>query len=350
MTLHSQTRNQIKATILSCLLGLAATAPAMAAVSAAKTKDGVTAFKSTVLVNSGEIKADSLIRTEGSARLREELAAVQIGFIPNPLGEVTFDRQTLTKKLGNLARDVVMPERITVKRNGAILKGAEVKAKIIEVCQQHCDDELDIDLSRVPANLVLPGNINNWEITSNSENTLGMKLLVLTAETDGGPFRQLLQIRVTRTVEAAQLTRLAKPGETLGKDMIKPKKVVLKSDQATAPVSYKEALGKGLGRFKSAGTLLRPTDLSESTSLDPMQGISTIASTQAKPSDRASLMVKPGENVDFHVSSGNLSLKIPAKAVVGGNPGDEITLINLQNKRRIKGVITEKGTVEYAKN
>lgn len=322
----------------------------MAAVSAAKTSDGITAFKSTVLINTGEIKADSLIKTEGNSRLREELAAVQIGFIPNPLGEVTFDRQTLQKKLGNLARDVEMPERITIKRNGSILKGTEVKKKIVELCQQGCDDDLDIDLSRVPANLVLPGNISSWEINSNSENTLGMKLLVLTAETDGGPFRQLIQIRVTRTVEAAQLTRLAKPGETLTANMIKPKKVVLKSDQAAAPVSFKEALGKDLGRFKSAGTLLRPTDLSESVALNPMQGISTIASTRAKASERGSTMVKPGENVDFHVNSGNLSLKIPAKAVVGGNPGDEITLINLQNKRRIKGVITEKGTVEYAKN
>lgn len=62
------------------------------------------------------------------------------------------------------------------------------------------------------------------------------------------------------------------------------------------------------------------------------------------------MMVKPEQMLIFNVNSGNLSLKIPAKAVSGGNPGDEITLINLQNKRRIKGVITAKGTVEYAQN
>ena len=59
-------------------------------------------------------------------------------------------------------------------------------------------------------------------------------------------------------------------------------------------------------------------------------------------------LIKPGDNVEFRVNSGALSLSIPAKAVQGGNSGDEIELINLKNKRRISGVITEKGIVEYA--
>jgi hypothetical protein len=36
--------------------------------------------------------------------------------------------------------------------------------------------------------------------------------------------------------------------------------------------------------------------------------------------------------------------------VQGGSEGDEITLINMQNQRRIRGVIKEKGRVEYAQN
>ena len=59
-------------------------------------------------------------------------------------------------------------------------------------------------------------------------------------------------------------------------------------------------------------------------------------------------LIKPGDSVEFRVNSGALSLSIPAKAVSGGNSGDEIELINLKNKRRISGIITEKGIVEYA--
>jgi len=332
-------------------MGLALCSNAGAAINATKTSDAVTSFKSTVLVNSSEIKADSLIKNDADQRLREALAAVQIGFIPNPLGELVIDRATLQKKLGNLIRDISVPEKITIRRNGSILKGSDVREKIVQFCQQKTDAKLDIDLSRVPTNMVLPGNATSWDVTTASDNTLGMKLFVVTAETDGGPFRQLIQIKVSRSFEAAQLTRLAKPGEVINAGMLKSKKMVLKSDQGTIPLSYEEALGKSLGRFKSAGTMIREIDLAEAvTEPCEMTGVKTIATNKAGPAEKASLMIKPGSSVDFLVNSGNLSLKIPAKAVSGGNPGDEITLINLQNKRRIKGFVTEKGTVEYAKN
>ncbi|MDD3148135.1 MAG: flagella basal body P-ring formation protein FlgA, partial [Candidatus Riflebacteria bacterium] len=348
--MHNQIKSEIRATILSCFLGISLVMPVSGAISAAKTSEGVTSFKSTVLVSSGEIKADSLIKSEGNSRLRQELADIQIGFIPNPLGELIIDRETLQKKLGTLSLGVEMPEKVTIRRNGSILKGTDIKARIIELCQQNSPDKLEIDLSRVPNNLVLPGNASNWDLTTTSENVLGMKLFVLSADTDGGPFRQLIQIKVTRIVEAAQLARLAKPGETISAGLIRPHKVTLKSDQASVPVTFNEAIGKSLGRFKSAGTILRSSDLASENNCKTTLPVHTIASNQAGPAERASMMVKPGANVDFHVNSGNLSLKIPAKAVSGGNPGDEITLINLQNKRRIKGVVTEKGTVEYAQN
>lgn len=348
--MHSQIKHEIRTTILSCILGIGVIMPVSGAISAAKTSEGITAFKSTVVVSSGEIKADSLIKTDGNSRLREELSAIQIGYIPNPLGELTIDRETLQKKLGTLSMGVDMPERVTIKRNGSILKGSDIQARIVELCQQNSPDKLEIDLSRVPKNLVLPGNAASWDLNTNSENVLGMKLFVLTAETDGGPFRQLIQIKVNRIVEAAQLARLAKPGETISEGLIRPHKVTLKSDKANVPLTYTEAMGKSLGRFKSAGTILRSSDLASEEGCKTTLPVHTVASTQAGPAERAAMMVKPGTNVDFHVSSGNLSLKIPAKAVSGGNPGDEITLINLQNKRRIKGVVTEKGTVEYAQN
>ncbi len=343
-------KSSIATLVLGSLIGIGTCLPANAEISAARKVADATEFKANVLVKSGEIKADSLIKNDIDSQLKEELAAIKIGYIPNPLGELIIDRQTLQKKLGILSRNVVMPERVTIKRNGALLKGSDVKARIIELCQGKSSEALDIDVSRVPSTLILPGNAINWDLNTSSDNILGMKLFALTAETDGGPFRQLIQVKVSRSVEAAQFTRLARPGEVISGDLIKPQKITIKSDQANLPLSYSEALGKSLGRFKSAGTVLRNSDIATKPVEPQTEMVHKVASTQARAVERAALLVKPGANVDFQVKTGTLSLKIPAKAVSGGNPGDEITLINLQNKRRIKGVVTEKGTVEYAQN
>jgi flagella basal body P-ring formation protein FlgA len=346
----------IQKTLFGCGIALLCCSQVSAAIRIPSTKEQITALKSTVLVSGSEIKADCLIKSEASQELRDNLAAIQLGHIPDPLGELVLDKTDIQRKLGNLATGLSIPERITIRRAGAMLKGVDIAGRISALCKSADADDLAVDLSRVPANIVLPGALQNWEINTNSENTLGMRLFVLTAQTDGGPFRQLIQVRVSRVVEAAELTRLARPGETISSSMIRKKKVEVKSDQSNIPVTYAEAVGKCLGRFKSPGTVLRSGDLS--------MGASNICrnndKSSIKPADRSenfvtassrdAWVIKPGESVDFHFNSGTLSLKIPARAVQGGSEGDEITLINLQNQRRIRGVIKERGRVEYAQN
>ncbi|EKD84306.1 MAG: hypothetical protein ACD_39C00121G0001, partial [uncultured bacterium] len=159
-----------------------------------------------------------------------------------------INKADILRKLGKLAINLTIPEQITIRRAGAILRGSEVGERINKVCHNQVEDELAIDLSRIPANIVLPGELQSWEISTNSENTLGMRLFVLTAQTTGGPFRQLIQVRVGRVVEAAVLVRLAKPGEMVSSEMIMKKKIEVKSDQSNVPVTYAEAVGKCLGR------------------------------------------------------------------------------------------------------
>lgn len=319
-------------------------------------REQIAAIKSTVLVNSSEIKADCLIKNEVSSEIREKLATIQLGHIPDPLGELILDKTDIQRKLGDFASKLAIPERITIRRAGIILKGSEISQRITAICQGSGAEDLSIDLSRIPGNIVLPGTLQAWKVSTNSDNTLGMRLFVLTAQTDGGPFRQLIQVRVSRIVEAAELTRLARPGETISSRMIRKKQVEVKSDQSNIPVTYAEAVGKCLGRFKSAGTILRSSDLSTGPG-NICKNIDKSSFNRDDQSDnparamgRAAWVIKPGENVDFHFNSGTLSLKIPARAVQGGSEGDEITLINLQNQRRIRGVIKEKGRVEYAQN
>ena len=260
------------------------------------------------------------------------------------------------------AESDVQPATIVAKpasRPSPYLKTSEIKSRIEEICQAETTDQLSFEYSRLASNLILPGNLISWDLTSNSDNEVGMRVFALEAQTEAGPFRQLIQVNVSKTVEAAKLATLIKPGEVITEEMLIPVTITVKNDKNT-PVAYKDLIGKTLDRFKSAGTIVRPSDLSnglravkkqiaKAESNDSTAHTTTaMASASSKSIEEENWLIKPGENVEFRVNSGSLSLSIPAKAVQGGNNGDEIQLINLKNKRRISGIITEKGVVEYA--
>lgn len=334
------------------LLGLSSS-PTLAATSELKSPIKAT-LKSSALVSQSEISADCLIKSDCKANLRDELASIQIGYIPDPLGELILEQSELRERLGSVAERVELPKKVVIKRQGAFLKGSEVVRKIVEICNPESNADIEIDSSRVPNNIILPGNLQTWELTPNSENRLGMRLLTLTAQTDGGSFRQLIQVSVVRIIEAAQLTRLARPGELVDNGMISKKRVELKSEQANLPLSYDEAVGKCIGRFKSAGTILRSSDLSngENNICATKNRKSTTGGDQAPANlrDRKSWVIKPGDQVEYHFANGSLELTFPARAIEGGQPGDQINLINLRNQKKVQGIITDKGQVKYAKN
>jgi flagella basal body P-ring formation protein FlgA len=312
-------------------------------------------LKNSALVTRSTIQADCLIKSECSDAITGELAGIQLGYIPDPLGELVIEEKELRAKLGKFASQLYLPEKVTIKRRGSILKGSIVKEKIKEICQTNSENELKIDISRIPTNIILPGNLIKWEIKPNSDNLLGMRLFNLSAETDGGKFRQLFQVNVARIIEAAQLTSLAKPGQTLTKNMISKKKVEITSEHTNLPLTYQQALGKCLGRYKSPGTIVRNSDVSNKTQnicLDQRANKKSFNTHRRikNRTNRANWAIKPGEEVEYHFENGTLALTLPAKAVEGGAIGDEINLINLKNHKRIKGIITDRGRVEYAKN
>ena len=319
-------------------------------------------LKRSAVVAGSIVNADSLVRN-ADENLTKELANIQLGNIPNPLGEIVLDKESISQKLGDLADSVEIPDNVTIKRLGTALNSDYVKSRIEEICQSNTDDRLTFDYSRLSSIIVLPGNIISWNVKSNSSNELGMRLFALEAETEGGPFRQLIQVNVSKTIEAAELCQLVKPGEVITEEMVKPVPLTIKSEKNNTAVYYKDVIGKTLDRFKSAGTIIRNSDLSKSDSVKSNkarkttskaegyrtpQALNMMSATMRNDAITDSFLIKPGENVEFRVNSGALTLSIPAKAVQGGNSGDEIELINLKNKRRITGVVTEKGVVEYA--
>lgn len=351
----------LNSSIITLLIGLSLNTPAIAAMKKNNTSFTPVTLKSSVVVSGSTVNADSLVRN-ADEKLTKELANIQLGNIPNPLGEITLDKETISYKLGDLADSVKIPENVTIKRLGSVLKSEYVKQRIMELCQNNNDDELNFDFSRLSSSIILPGNVLSWNVTSNSSNELGMKLFSLQAETESGPFKQLIQVNVSKTIEAAELCQLVKPGEEITEDMVKPVPMLIKNEKNNTAVSYKDVIGKKLDKFKSAGTIIRNSDLAKSDyvktakvkksktaeGIRTPQTLNMMSATMKNDAIVDAWLVKPGDSVEFRVNSGALSLSIPAKAVSGGNSGDEIELINLKNKRRISGIITEKGIVEYA--
>ncbi len=343
------------------LIGISINSPVMATMKKQGNTSTPVVLKSSVVVAGSNVNADSLVRN-ADENLTKQLATIQLGNIPNPLGEIVLDKDSISQKLGDLANSVEIPNNVKIKRLGASLNGEYVKSRIVELCQNNSEDKLIFDFSRLSSIIVLPWNVISWNVKSNSSNELGMRLFALEAETEGGPFRQLIQVNVSKTIEAAELCQLVKPGEVITEDMVRPISVTIKNEKNNTAVSYKDVIGKTLDRFKSAGTIIRNSDLAKTDTVRTAsskksrtaegirtpQALNMMSATMKNDDIIDTWLIKPGDNVEFRVNSGALSLSIPAKAVQGGNSGDEIELINLKNKRRISGVITEKGIVEYA--
>ncbi|HEY9069691.1 MAG TPA: flagella basal body P-ring formation protein FlgA [Candidatus Ozemobacteraceae bacterium] len=345
--------------------------------------------KSTVLVNDGRIDASMLVGSEAAPSLREALSKIPVGFISEPLGTIVLHRNELAQKLGSLAAMFDLPQRVQVLRKGAMLGGDVIGAKVREMCLEGLDQippaEIQIDLSRVPHHVVLPAALDEWKLTQLSTNRLGMRLFQLEARCGNEQVRQLIQADVCRVIRAAKMRRLAKRGECVTAADLVETSVRLRNDQPNPPVSLETAVGKQLANIKSPGTMLRESDLAaicpaeasaspatdelrqamsgpaadphrESPALPGETGPepSFLANPRSLPAASAKpagdLLVKSGDKVEFTVRSGNLNLVVPAKALQNGRAGEAIRLINLQNNRPIKGIITAEGKVEHVTN
>jgi len=345
--------NSTGKTILSSviLLTLAVLPGKLQAATSEPSSPARATLKSSALVSQSEIKADCLIKADCNSEFRNELANIHLGVIPDPLGELVISETELRNKLGKMSGRLDLPKKVVIRRQGAFLKSTDVIAKIKTICNPDQNPNIEIDTSRIPNNIILPGNLQSWALSANSDNRLGMRLFSLTAETDGGKFRQLVQVSVVKIIEAAELTRLAKPGELISSEMIGKKRVELKSEQANLPMRYEDVVGKYLARYKSAGTILRSTDLAkDAENVCKTKNGNLPRKTSNFSNNRENWVVKPGEEVEFHFANGTLNLNFPARAMEGGQVGDQINLINLKNQKKVQGVITEKGRVEYAKN
>ncbi|HNW34478.1 MAG TPA: flagella basal body P-ring formation protein FlgA, partial [Candidatus Ozemobacteraceae bacterium] len=307
-----------------------------------------------------------------------------------------------------------------VLRKGSMLAGDEIGTKVRELCLEALASDsvgdIQIDLSRIPHHVVLPGPLGEWKLTPMSSNKLGMRIFQFEARCGDDTVRQILQADVCKMIRAARLRRLVKRGERVSAADLIEEQVRLRTDQPNPPVPLTAAAGKQLANFKSPGTMLRESDLAEGcipehgkdidsdvlihaatgaaaephfespalpgeTGPEPVSETGALAPSRISPKsaplaqlhetpvhqvlradsipatpDKLSMhapgryLIKSGDKVEFTVKSGNLSLVVPAKALQSGRAGEAIKLLNLQNNRQIKGIITTEGKVEHVAN
>lgn len=339
--------------------------------------------KSTVLVNDSRVDASMLVGRNAEPSVKAALAKIPVGFIMEPLGTITLHRKELAQKLGSFADMFELPQRVQVLRKGAMLAGEEIGAKVRELCFERLkgesENEIQIDLSHIPSHIVLPEEPGSWKLTPMSSNRLGMRVFQLEALCGETAIRQIVQADVVKTIRAARLRRLAKRGECLSAADLAEETIRLRSDQPNPPVIIDQVIGKQLANYKSPGAMIRAGDLAavcipqkgksgnaknlsttaksviephrESPALPGEVGPEPVADTHSDPATQAgNYLVKNGDKVEFTVKSGNLCLVVPAKALQNGHAGEAIRLLNLQNNRQIKGIITPEGKVEHVAN
>jgi flagella basal body P-ring formation protein FlgA len=323
------------------------------------------AVRPTIVVNTSRIDASVLVSSSAPDSLKAQLAKIPIGVINKPLGELALDREAVKSKLGHFSELLEFPQRVQILRSGELLPGTEISQKIIDACKGRTAKlhSIEMDISRLPDHVVLPGPLKSWSLKPMSTNPLGMVLFALEADCEGGKVRQILQVELWQTIRAAKLTRLVTRGETLGPDSVVAETVKVKNLSQKAILSYDEVIGRKATLYKSSGSILRIGEVADEvapskTPLIPQAPSSSLhlsAPVQGKSlhlpapkNSRTDWVIKPGEKVDFTVVSGSLTIRVPAKALEGGCVGDPIKLVNLQNNKSIEGIITGEGKVSYA--
>lgn len=310
----------------------------------------ILSVRSTVLVDAARVDASSLLGPEASPDLRQKLERIQMGVITKPLGEITLQRDELTGLLGPLSESFQLPSRIRFRRRGDLLNGKDIIEGLRKLCLERFsdvpEDQIEINFRYVPSHLVLPGSLVDWHIEPLSTQRLGMLLFSLEANSSGGTVRKVIQVDVARVIEAAKVSKLIKRGQIIGSEDVRPHKVRLRTDHERLPVALTNVLGRAAATIKSPGSVIREQDLTSAPSVE-MAASADGSATISHRSSESKWLVAPGDKVDFSVHSSGLRLVVPARAVQGGNVGEEIKLINLQNQRSISGVITDSGKVEF---
>lgn len=323
--------------------------------------------KSSILVNDAEVCASVLLPNSTNlenSQLKKNLQEIIIGKISEPLGQLILEKSKLVKILGQYADYFNLPQRIYIRRKGKLIPKNIIEEKIKQLClsdfqnQSHNQNfEIIINTSHLPNYIIVSDEFENFDITPISNNKLGMRIFALEINSKYSKDKKIIQAYVHCKVTAARLIKFKKKNETISKDDIQPVDVIIKIDGQQIPPTYEYVIGKVLKTYKSPSTIISYSDLFCSSQQNCIlltnthktyKDANNLFATDAniKFTNEKSYAVKAGDIVDFIVVSGNLTLKVPARALQSGAIGTKIKLINLKNNKEISGIISDVGKVE----
>ncbi len=219
-----------------------------------------------VTVGTARVDASSLLLPGAPAWLRDQLAERVLGSLINPLDEITFTRDQLLPRLGATAQWLAIPARVVVRRKGDVLEGEALRERVVAACKSRLigipDDQIRIDLNRLPRSLRLPSPAGQVSVTPMSTANLGLVLHQVEVRCQGGErIQQVVQTDVWLEIPAGKLRRLMKRGEIIAESDIEPSLIKVRNRDNLAFVPAADAIGRTLTHYKSPGTLLRRDDL-----------------------------------------------------------------------------------------
>jgi flagella basal body P-ring formation protein FlgA len=218
-----------------------------------------------------------------------------------------------------------------VTRLARTIEGKDIETQIARALERRNGlggaANLSLTFDRDPGDIQLDAaNTGNLQTTSaryEPRNNRFDVTLEISNETGAAPTKLRFTGTAIETVEAAVLARNVE-----SKEILKSSDVVVerrpKAEVGSDPASRDRAVGMQARKQLRAGQPLRVTDL-------------------AKPD-----LVQRDQNVTLIYETPGIYITVRGKAVDNGTEGDVVSVMNLQSKRTVSGVVTGRGQVSIS--
>ena len=309
------------------LLLAAALLAASATAALAQARDVVAppTLRANVTVASDIVRVGDLVDNAGSAGAIAVYRAPDLGTTGTlPVTAVLATLRT-HQVIGVDARDL---KEITVTRLARTIEARELELSVARALERrhglgeaaNLSITFDRDVGDLRLDAAVSGALQPTSVRYDGRSTRFDVAFEITSENGTSPAKLRFTGTAIETVEAAVLARNLERGDVLkSSDVIVERRP--KAEIGTDPAGRERAVGMQARRQLRAGQALRVADLS-------------------KPD-----LVTRDQNVTLIYETAGLYLTIRGKAMDNGTEGDVVSVMNLQSKRVVSGVVIGRGQV-----
>ena len=314
----------------SLLLAIALLA-AWVSAAAAQTRDDAIAtpvLRGNITISGDVVRIGDVIDNAGSAAQIAIYRAPDLGTTGSLQVAQVLTALRAHQVIGVDTRDL---KEISVTRLARTLEGKDIESQIAHALERRNGlgeaANLSLTFDRDPGDIQLDAvNTGTLQTTSaryEPRNNRFDVTLEISNETGAAPTKLRFTGTAIETVEAAVLARNVESKEILkSSDVLVERRP--KAEVGTDPASRDRAVGMQARKQLRAGPALRVTDL-------------------AKPD-----LVQRDQNVTLIYETPGLYITVRGKSQDNGTEGDVVSVMNLQSKRAVSGVVTGRGQVSIS--